>query len=125
MLPVRRVQGSLPRGLHLARGVVMHAGRGVVPDPGVPVLMVVVSDESFHPRPGVVDRVEPFGVATGVFHGFELGLRKRIVIARAGPGMRPGDVHVHQHGPPWGYRFNVACPHRRRLASQLGCHAGG
>ena len=39
------VEGVLPLGADLGCGAVVHRSRGVQPDPGVTVLMVVVAEE--------------------------------------------------------------------------------
>lgn len=39
------VEGVLPLGADLGCGAVVHPSRGVQPDPGVTVLMVVVAEE--------------------------------------------------------------------------------
>ena len=51
MRSVGPVQGGLAFVVHGLGRDLVHAGRGVVPDPGLPMLVVVVRGEAFHLGP--------------------------------------------------------------------------
>jgi hypothetical protein len=55
------VEGVLPLGAALGCGAVVHRSRGVQPDPGVTVLMVVVAEERLAESAGIGQRPERVG----------------------------------------------------------------
>ena len=61
-------------------GAVVDRGRGVQPDAGVAVDVVVVVEERFAERSRVGDRAEPVGERRAVFEGLELGFGVGVVV---------------------------------------------
>ena len=68
------VEGDGPLGADLAGGAVVDRRRGVQPDAGVAVDVVVVIEERGAERAGVFDRAEPAGERRAVLEGLEVRL---------------------------------------------------
>ena len=73
---------------------VVDIGRGVHPDPGMAMILVVPAVEPCAERAGVLEGAEPLGEVGPVLQGLELGLGERVVIARMRPGVRLGDAEI-------------------------------
>src|SRR6266581_9286205 len=82
------VQHGLASVLDRVRGADMDRVRGVQPDPGMPVLVVVIGKEHAAERAGVLQRPERAGKSRAVLQRLELRLAVRVIIADLRPGMR-------------------------------------
>ena len=79
------VEGGLPVGLDLGRGVEVDRGRGVHADPGVAVLVVVGGEEPLAERARVSQAAEPVREIGHVLQRLELRLGVRVVIRAPRP----------------------------------------
>src|ERR1022692_1267105 len=83
-----RVQHGLAFLPDRGRGADMHRVRGVQPYPGMPVLVIIISEERAAERAGVLKRTERTGECRAVLEGLELRLAVRVIVAyfRRAPG---------------------------------------
>jgi hypothetical protein len=96
---VRRVGGIEGGGAlstDLGCGAVMDRGRGVEPDAGVAVDVVVVVEELDAEHSRVGDRAEPFGERRAVFQRLELSFGVRVVVRDVRSRMRSGDTEIDE-----------------------------
>ena len=90
------VEGDGALGADLGGGAVVDRRRGVQPDAGVAVDVVVVIEERGAERAGVFDRAEPAGERRAVLEGLEVGLRVRVVVGHVGAAVAAGDTEVDE-----------------------------
>src|ERR1035441_915951 len=85
------VQDGLAFVLDRGRGADMHRVRSMQPYPGMPVLVIIISEERPAERAGVLERPERPGESRAVLQRLELRLAVRVIITDLRPGMRLKD----------------------------------
>src|SRR5664280_2704745 len=88
---VRRVKDAGPFGVDGLGAPVVHVGRDVQPQTGVPVLVVVPAEEGLTVHASRFDRGEAGGEVGPVLQRLELGLGVWVVIAHVRSGVGLGD----------------------------------
>ena len=81
---------------HLLCLPVMEHLRGEQADPRVPMFLVIPSEKGLAESPGILDAAETFRKIRSILKGFELRLRKGVVIAGVGSAVRFGDAQIGQ-----------------------------
>src|SRR5664279_5144055 len=90
----RRVKDAGPFGVDGLGAPVVHVGRDVQPQTGVPVLVVVPAEEGLTVHASRFDRGEAGGEVGPVLQRLELGLGVWVVIAHVRSGVGLGDPEV-------------------------------
>ena len=85
-------------GPHQLGAVVVDISRGMEPDAGVTVLVVVPAEEPAAEGVGVLVAAEAVGELGPVFHGAELAFAVGVVVGAVRPGVRLGHAEVGQQG---------------------------
>jgi len=101
MVGVGSLEHDLAFGIARFGKSMMHVVRSHEPDPGMPMFIIVPSEEIHTVHPGVLDGVEVLREIGPVLHRLELRFRKWVVVGRVRPRMRLRDAQIGQQERHW------------------------
>ena len=87
---------AMPGPEHLLCLPVMEHLRGEQADPRVSMFLVIPLEKGLAESPGILDAAETFRKIRSILKGFELRLRKGVVITGVGSAVRFGDAQIGQ-----------------------------